>query len=140
MTLDSILNNLNIFPELKYIIYDFASYKNTFNNVLQELTLYINGQIQWNTLGLSQNSNDVSPPLCMHYLDANRDEITSKQVMYHLAMLDEMEPMFSYLSHENYSDADVYDQYLLEEAYLRHREAAESNTYFDPFCLENLYG
>ena len=56
---------------------------------------------------------DVSPPLCMHYLDANRDEITSKQVMYHLAMLDEMEPMFSYLSHENYNVADVYDQYIL---------------------------
>ena len=50
----------------------------------------------------------------MYYLHANRDEITSKQVMYHLAMLDEMEPMFSYLSHENYSDGDIYERYLLE--------------------------
>lgn len=133
MTLDSILNNEGIFPELKYIIYDFVSYKNSFNSVLQELTLHNNGQVQWSTLGLAQNSNDVSPPLCMYYLHANRDEITSKQVMYHLAMLDEMEPMFSYLSHENYSDADVYDQYLLEED-------DEPDTYFDPFCSENLYG
>ena len=115
MTLDSKLNEFGIFPELKYIIYDFVSYKKTFNNVLQELTLYNNGQVQWSTLGLAQNSNDNSPPLCMYYLDANRDEITSKQVMYHLAMLDEMEPMFSYLSLENYSDADIYDQYILGE-------------------------
>ena len=133
MTLDSILNNVGIFPELKYIIYDFVSYKNTFNNVLQELTLHNNGQIQWSTLGLAQNSNDVSPSLCMYYLHANRDEITSKQVMYHLAMLDEMEPMFSYLSHENYNVADVYDQYILEED-------DEPDTFFDPFCSENLYG
>lgn len=132
MTLDSILNNRGIFPELKYIIYDFASYKNTFKNVLQELTLYNNGQIQWSALGLAQNSNDVSPPLCMYYLHANRDETTSKQVMYHLAMLDEMELMFSYLSNENYNVADVYDQYILEED-------DEPDTYFDPFCSENLY-
>ena len=132
MTLDSILNNMGIFPELKYIIYDFASYKNTFNSVLQELTLHNNGQVQWSTLGLAQNSNDVSSPLCMYYLHANRDEITSKQVMYHLAMLDEMEPMFSYLSHENYNVADVYDEYILGEDDI-------PDTHFDPFCLENLY-
>ena len=133
MTLDSKLNEFGIFPELKYIIYDFVSYKNTFNSVLQELTLHNNGQIQWSTLGLAQNSNNVSPPLCMHYLHANRDEMTSKQVMYHLAMLDEMEPMFSYLSHENYNVADDYDQYILEDD-------DEPDTYFDPFCSENLYG
>ena len=132
MTLDSILNDLGMLPELKYIIYDFASYKNTFNSVLQELTLHNNGQIQWSTLGLAQNSNNVSPPLCMYYLHANRNEITSKQAMYHLAMLNEMEPMFSYLSHENYNVADVYDQYILEED-------GEPDTYFDPFCSENLY-
>ena len=132
MTLDSKLNELGIFPELKYIIYDFASYKNTFNCVLLELTLYKNGQILWSTIGLAQNSNNDSPPLCMYYLHANRDEITSKQVMYHLAMLDEIEPMFSYLSHENYSDSDIYDEYLLEKA-------TEPDTYFDPFCSDNLY-
>lgn len=127
MTLDSKLNELGIFPELKYIIYDFASYKNTYSSVLQELTLYNNGQMQWSALGLEQNSNDVSPLLCMYYLHANRDEITSKQVMYHLAMLDEMEAMFSYLSHENFCDGDIYERYLLEEAY-------KPDTSFDLFC------
>ena len=53
MTLDSKLNELGIFSELKYIIYDFASYKNTYNSVLQELTLHNNGQVQWSTLGLA---------------------------------------------------------------------------------------
>ena len=126
MTLQSKFNELGIIPELQYIIYDFASYKNTYNSVLQELTFYNNGQIQWIT---------ARRP-CMYYLDANRDEITSKQVMYHLAMLDEMEPMFSYLSHENYNVADVYDQYILDREAL----AGFLEEVVDPFCSENLHG
>ena len=137
------LNNYGMPRELQYIINTFASDKEPFNKVLEQLLSHFNYGLWWLSsipppepkealLAVHKCQPPAPPPYCrnqVQFLDIEDQEDICAQAILHELTLQELLDGFYYLSDDNY--CDDYDQYLETEA--------EPDTFFDPFCSDNLY-
>ena len=137
------LNNYGIPPELQYIINTFASDKEPFNKVLEQLLSHFNYGLWWLSsipppepkeamLAVHKCQPPAPPPYCrnqVQFLDTEDQEDICAQAILRELTLQELLDGFYYLGDDNY--CDDYDQYLEQES--------EPDTFFDPFCSDNLY-